>query len=69
MLTIQHLTPNTPPTHLPQCNSILRTVARYSDNKELYPIDDLVKCAKIDAILDLDADLFAGIVVRNYKER
>lgn len=56
-------------THISQCNSILRTVARYSRKSYLYPTEDVLKCGTIDAILDLDADVFTPIVVRNYKER
>ncbi|GMH79801.1 hypothetical protein TL16_g08279 [Triparma laevis f. inornata] len=54
---------------IPQTNSILRVCARVSSDSTLYPISDIVACGQIDAILDLDADLFTGVVVANYKER
>lgn len=55
---------------VPQCNAILRLVARLSTSEpSLYPVDEPVKCGIIDAILDLDSDIFTPIVVRNYKER
>ena len=56
-------------TFIPQTNSILRVCARVSEDQTLYPVEDIVGCGKIDAILDLDADIFTGVVVANYQER
>jgi glutathione S-transferase len=55
---------------VPQTNSILRVLARSGKRaSSLYPADDVFACGIIDAVLDQDADFFAGLLVHNYKER
>merc|ERR550519_84970 len=39
------------------------------DKPKLYPIDDLVTAAKVDAILDQEADAFQGYRITRYHER
>ena len=57
------------PVFIPQTNAILRTIARSSSNTTCYPLSNVAHCGAIDAILDLDADMFTGMLVHNYKER
>lgn len=54
---------------VPQTNAILRVIARLGSKPTLYPVDDVITCGKIDAILDLDADVYTSLLVHNYKER
>jgi len=53
---------------VPQTNAMLRCVARLAKSTA-YPVDDVLACAKVDAVLDQDADTFTGVLVVNYKER
>jgi len=36
---------------------------------QLYPVDDMFAAARVDAIMDQEADAFAGVRVSRYKER
>jgi glutathione S-transferase len=47
-----------------QSAAILRFVGRYAG---LYPVDDYVKAAIIDSVIDEEIDLFTGIAVTRYK--
>ena len=53
---------------LVQTNAIIRFLAKQDPNKALYSEDPIIS-ANIDALLDAENDLFAGIGVARYKER
>ena len=55
------------PAHeLVQSGAILRYVGRLGG---LYPAGDALLCARIDALMDFEADLFTGLRVLRYKQR
>lgn len=53
---------------LVQTNAILRFIGKKAETSTLYPTDPLL-AAKVDAILDQEADMFCGLTVSKYKER
>lgn len=55
-------------TVLTQSAAILRYVAKLSPATNLYPADALL-AARVDAVVDLEADAFVGVRVSKYKER
>jgi glutathione S-transferase len=63
---------NPPAAVIAQTASILRTVGRISRTKgtykTIYP-SNLIECANVDSILDLDGDLFSGLNVSLYTAR
>lgn len=53
-------------TMLFQSAAIMRYVGKHAG---LYPLHDDIKAAQIDAIVDQEADIFAGLSVSRYRER
>lgn len=51
-------------TMLFQSASIMRFVGRYAG---LYPVEDYLYAAKIDALVDQEIDLFTGLSVSRYR--
>jgi glutathione S-transferase len=54
---------------LVQSNAILRYIARLAPESGLYPADDAVLAAQVDALLDQEADLRQGLTCSIYQER
>merc|ERR1719290_769768 len=59
---------------LTQSVALMRFVAKLGCEKspgkaQLYPTDDPITAARIDAIMDQEADAFVGLRVSKYKER
>lgn len=59
---------------LNQSVAIMRFVGKLGAKKnggsgQLYPVDDLIMAARVDAIMDQEADAFVGVRVSKYKER
>lgn len=54
-------------TIIAQSAAIMRLIGKLSLN--LYPNDDFIEAAKIDAIIDAEVDLFMGLTVSKYSSR
>jgi glutathione S-transferase len=53
-------------TFIFQSAAILRFVGRYAG---LYPLDDEIAAANVDALLDQEKDMFSGLLASRYRER